>query len=142
MAQFYAVQTSSNQERSVVNHIISEGVAGVYAALAPDTMNTYVIVEAEERRLVQEAIEGSYYAKKVLPGETRWSEVAGFLTTEEEAIQVGEGDTVVIQSGGYEGDLAVVQRVDRNNRKLRVELKDSPVAIPIDVPVDEVQVYD
>lgn len=139
MAQFYAVQTRTGQEHSVVQGITESGVPGIYAALAPQGMNSYVIVEAEEERLVEEAITGMSNAKKVLSGETGFHEVKGFLSSEGDKIEIQEGELVEIQQGGYKGDLARVQRVNESDRKLRVELEEAAVPIPIEVPVDHVR---
>lgn len=142
MSQFYAVQTTSGQEQSVVEDVIHSDVPGVYAALAPHSMNSYVIVEAEELRLVEEAISGLMNAKKVLQGETGFYEVKGFLQPEKETIDISEGQLVEIQQGAYKGDLARVQRVIPSEEKLRVELHEAAVPIPIEVPAEQVRVVE
>lgn len=142
MAQFYAVQTTSGQERAVINGIIESNIAGVYAALAPHSMNSYVIVEAEELRLVEEAIAGMMNAKKVLEGETGFYEVKGFLEPEKETVNLSTGELVEIQEGAYKGDLARVQRVNSNEETIRVELEDAAVPIPIEVPAEHARIIE
>lgn len=142
MAQFYAVQTTGGQEQSVVDAIINSGIPGVYAALAPHSMNSYVIVEAEEYRLVEEAIAGVGNANKVVEGETGFYEVKGFLEPEKDTVDIDPGALVEIQEGAYKGDLARVQRVLSSEEALRVELHEAAVPIPIEVPGEHVRVVD
>lgn len=142
MAQFYAVQTTSGQEQSVVEEILDSGVPGIYAALAPHSMNSYVIVEGEELRLIEEAIAGVMNANKVLQGETTFKEVQGFLEPEKETVDIEEGELVEIQHGAYKGELARVQRVNTSAESIRVELHEAAVPIPIDVPGEHVRIVE
>lgn len=142
MSQYYAVQTRQGQERSVVDGIMDSDVPGVYSALAPGSMKSYVIVEAEEQRLVEEATAGMAKVNKVLAGETSFYEVKGFLEPDRSTVDVAEGSLVEIQKGAYKGDMAKVTRVIPAEEKVRVELEDGPVPIPIEVPGDQIRVIE
>lgn len=131
---FFAVQTRANQEAQVVDDIVNQNMDGVYSAIAPPSMTSYVIVEADAVEAVQQVIGHVNAARKVLTGETSRKEVEGLLQPSSDIKGFQEGDVVEIQDGPYEGDTATVQSITPSSESVTVELRDSVVPIPIELP--------
>ena len=45
----YAVKTTASQERTVADMIMNREAEDIHAALAPDSLTSYVMVEADDR---------------------------------------------------------------------------------------------
>lgn len=136
---FFAVQTTTNQEHRVANTVDDMWDPPVQAVLCPSSMTGYVIMEASAIEDVETLIRDITAAKKVLPGETSWDEVKGFLQPKSAIEGLGEGDTVEITAGSFEGDKGKVTSLNPAEEKVTVELVDSVVPIPVELPGDQLR---
>lgn len=137
MPQFFAVQTTPNQERTVIDEIVTSD--SVHAAVVPPGMNSYVIVEAETLSTVEKLTNTIFHAKKVLPGETSIYEVREFLDPQSTIESLTEAETVEIISEPYKGDKAKIQQLNYEDETVTVELEDTPIPIPIELNGDQVR---
>ncbi len=138
----YAVQTTARQEETVAEMITNRGLDDIYAAIAPDQMVSYVIVEAESKNSVDLAIEEVPHARKVLPSQTSMAEVEQFLEPASDVQGVTEGAVVELTGGPFQGEKARVSDVDEANERVTVELHEATVPIPVEVRGDQIRVLD
>ncbi len=145
MSRFFAIKTTTNQERVVANLMemaVRKYQLAVYSILAPKELRGYVIVETEGMEDLLKAIRGLPHVKGVVRGEISFSEIEHFLTPRKAAEQIKEGFKVEIVSGPFKGEIAVVKRVDEAKNEITVELIEAVVPIPVTVKADHVRVVD
>lgn len=143
----FAVQTKKSSEETVVEMILNQEFDDIYAAIAPENMVSYVIVEADTGPVVELAIEEIPNARKVVKQgdmfkETRMSEVEQFLEPSSDVEGVSEGDFVEITAGPYQGEKAEITEVDGGNENVTVKLYEATVPIPVTIRGDQVRVLD
>lgn len=138
----YAIKTTASHEETVADMVTNRGLSGVHAALAPDQMTSYVIVEADSQGDVERAIDEVPHARKVLDGETSMAEVEGFLQPASDVEGLEEGAVVSLTDGPFQGEKAKITEVDSSNERATVELYEATVPIPVEVRGDQLRVLD
>jgi transcriptional antiterminator NusG len=138
----YAIKTTASHEETVADMVTNRGVQGIHAALAPDQMTSYVIVEAESRGEIDRAIDEIPHARKVLEGETAMAEVEGFLQPTSDVEGLEEGAVVRVTDGPFQGEKAKITEIDGSNERATVELYEATVPIPVEVRGDQLRVLD
>ncbi len=138
----YAVKTTASQERTVADMIVDKETEGIYAALAPEDMTSYVLVEADSPSPIELVIEDIPHARTIVPGESDISEVEHFLEPKSDVENVTEGDVVELTDGPFKGEKAQVQRIDEGNEQVTVELHEATVPIPVTIRGDQLRVLD
>jgi transcription elongation factor Spt5 len=136
---FFAVKTAANNERRVADAVDEMWEPPVHAVLCPQALTGYVIIEADTVDDAEQVISDVSAAKSVLPGETSWNEVEGFLSPKSSLEGLEEGDIVRVLKGSFEGDTAEVTRLNHSDEKATVELVDSVVPIPVELPGDQLR---
>lgn len=139
---FYAVQTVSGREGGVIEEFGGLGDDSIHAALAPDEMSGYVIIEADGFDAVDRHVPNVPNAQKALPGETDFAEVEDFLAPGSDVDDIVEGSRVQVTEGAYAGEVARVKRVNPNDEKVTIELEEATVPVPVSVPGRHVRVLD
>jgi transcriptional antiterminator NusG len=137
---FYAVSTSQGNEATAASNIASTDNPHIHAVLAPETLNAYIIVEADGESPVESAVAESYAANKMLPGQTSLQEVMSYLTADSHVKDVTEGDIVELTGGPYRGQNARVLRVDDEKDEVTVELHEETIPLSVNVPGEQLQV--
>lgn len=139
---YYSVKTTASHENTVVEMILNKAGEDVVAGLAPEDMRGYVLIEAKDPSPIELAIEEVPHAQKLLRGEASETEVLEFLQPKSDVENVTEGDLVQITDGPYKGEKATVQKVDRANSRVKVELQEATVPIPIEMAGNNVRRLD
>lgn len=138
----YSVKTTKSEEKTVADMITERGVEGIHAALAPENMSSYIIVEAENSGLIERALEEIPHAQKVLQGQVSMAEVESFFSPSSDVENVTQGDLVEIIDGPYSGEKARVENIDSSQEKVTVKLVDATVPIPVEMPGNQVKRLD
>ncbi|ELZ09853.1 transcription antitermination protein NusG [Natrinema thermotolerans DSM 11552] len=138
----YAVKTTASQERTVADMIINREETEIHAALAPDSLTSYVMVEAEGNAVLNRVLEDIPHARSIVPGESDISEVEHFLSPKPDVEGIAEGDIVELIAGPFKGEKAQVQRIDEGKDQVTVELYEATVPIPVTVRGDQIRVLD
>lgn len=138
----YAVKTTASQETTVAEMIVDKDEAEIHAALAPEDMTSYVMVEAEGTAPIERILEDVPHAHGMLEQETSITEVEHFLEPSSDVENVAEGDVVELTDGPFQGEKARVQRIDEGNEQVTVELYEATVPIPVTVRGDQLRVLD
>ncbi|MFC4988056.1 MULTISPECIES: transcription elongation factor Spt5 [Saliphagus] len=138
----FAVKTTASQEQTVADMIINREEEDVHAALAPDSLTSYVMVEAEGNAVLERVLEDIPHARTIVPGESDLSEVEHFLSPKPDVEGIAEGDIVELIAGPFKGEKAQVQRIDEGKDQVTVELYEATVPIPVTVRGDQIRVLD
>jgi transcriptional antiterminator NusG len=138
----YAVKTTASQERTVADMIMNREMADIHAALAPDSLTSYVMVEADDSGIIERVLEDIPHARGIIPGESDISEVEHFLSPTPDVEGIAESDIVELIAGPFKGEKAQVQRIDESKDQVTVELYEATVPIPVTVRGDQIRVLD
>ncbi|PSP64326.1 transcription elongation factor Spt5 [Halobacteriales archaeon QH_8_64_26] len=138
----YAVKTTASQERTVADMIINREEGAIHAALAPDSLTSYVMVEADDYAVLERVLDEIPHARNLVPGESSISEVEHFLSPKPDVEGIAEGDIVELIAGPFKGEKARVQRIDEGKDQVTVELYEATVPIPVTVRGDQIRVLD
>ncbi|SFC43130.1 LSU ribosomal protein L24A [Halobiforma haloterrestris] len=138
----YAVKTTASQERTVADMIINREEPEIHAALAPDSLTSYVMVESDGDAVLQRVLDDIPHARSIVPGESDISEVEHFLSPKPDVEGIAEGDIVELIAGPFKGEKAQVQRIDEGKDQVTVELYEATVPIPVTVRGDQIRVLD
>ncbi|MFP8956295.1 transcription elongation factor Spt5 [Natronosalvus vescus] len=138
----FAVKTTASQEQTVADMIINREEPDVHAALAPDSLTSYVMVEADNDAVLERLLEDIPHARTVIPGKSDITEVEHFLSPKPDVEGIAEGDIVELIAGPFKGEKAQVQRIDEGKDQVTVELYEATVPIPVTVRGDQIRVLD
>lgn len=139
----FVVKTTANQERSVANMITQvarKDHLDIRAIIAPDELKGYILIEAPEPGVVEQAIQTVPHARAVVKGQSSIEETSHFLTPKPTVTGIAEGAIIEVTSGPFKGERARVKRVDEGHEEITVELFDAVVPIPITIRGDTVRV--
>jgi len=138
----YAVKTTASQERTVADMVMNREADEIHAALAPDSLTSYVMVEADDDGILSRVLEDIPHARTMVPGESSISEVEHFLSPKPDVEGIAESDIVELIAGPFKGEKAQVQRIDEGKDQVTVELYEATVPIPVTVRGDQIRVLD
>ncbi|MFB6121173.1 MAG: transcription elongation factor Spt5 [Halobacteriaceae archaeon] len=138
----FAVKTTASQERTVADMIATRDEPEIHAVLAPESLTSYVMVEADDQSVIGRVLEEIPHARSMVPGESDISEVEHFLSPKPDVEGIAEGDIVELIAGPFKGEKAQVQRIDEGKDQVTVELYEATVPIPVTVRGDQIRVLD
>mgnify|MGYP006280939529 FL=1 len=138
----YAVKTTASQEQTVADMIANREEPSIHAVLAPDSLTSYVMVEADDTGVIERVLDEIPHARGMVPGESSISEVEHFLSPKPDVEGIAEGDIVELVAGPFKGEKAQVQRIDESKDQVTVELYEATVPIPVTVRGDQIRVLD
>lgn len=141
--QIYAVRTTSSQEKTVANLLMSRVALKklpIASILAPEIIKGYILVEAAGPHYVDEAISGMKHARARTKGVISVSAIERFLITKPVIEDLGLGDLVEVVGGPFRGLRAKITDVDEAKEELIIELLEEGFAtLPITVHADYVK---
>ena len=138
----YAVKTTASQERTVADMIVNREEPEIHAVLAPDSLTSYVMVEADDDAVIGRVLEEIPHARSMVPGKSDIAEVEHFLSPTPDVEGIAESDIVELIAGPFKGEKAQVQRIDEGKDQVTVELYEATVPIPVTVRGDQIRVLD
>ena len=138
----YAVKTTARQEHTVADMIATKEEDEVHAVLSPDSLTSYVMVEADGTAVLERLLEEIPHARTIVPGESGLAEVEHFLSPTPDVEGIAEADIVELIAGPFQGEKARVQRIDEGKDQVTVELYEATVPIPVTVRGDQIRVLD
>jgi transcriptional antiterminator NusG len=147
MAPIFAVKTTASQERTVADMIANREEPEVHAVLAPDSLTSYVLVEADNNAVIERVLQEIPHARGLVEsgsgvGTSSMAEVEHFLSPTPDVEGIAEGDIVELIAGPFKGEKARVQRIDEGKDQVTVELYEATVPIPVTVRGDQIRVLD
>ena len=138
----YAVKTTARQEQTVADMIASKEADEIHAVLSPDSLTSYVMVEADGTAVLERLLDEIPHARSIVPGNSGIAEVEHFLSPTPDVEGIAEGDIVELIAGPFQGEKARVQRIDEGKDQVTVELYEATVPIPVTVRGDQIRVLD
>ncbi len=138
----FAVKTTASQEQTVADMIANREEPKIHAVLAPDSLTSYVMVEADDDGVISRVLDEIPHARGMVPGESSITEVEHFLSPKPDVEGIAEGDIVELIAGPFKGEKAQVQRIDEGKDQVTVELYEATVPIPVTVRGDQIRVLD
>jgi transcriptional antiterminator NusG len=138
----FAVKTTASQEQTVADMIINREEPSIHAALAPDSVTSYVMVEADDSSVFDRILDEIPHANGIVQGQTSMAEVEHFLSPTPDVEGIAEGDIVELIAGPFKGEKAQGQRIDEGKDQVTVELYEATVPIPVTVRGDQIRVLD
>lgn len=138
----YAVKTTASQERTVADMIANREQPEIHAVLAPDSLTSYVMVEADDHAIIERVLDEIPHARSIVPGQSSLAEVEHFLSPKPDVEGITEGDIIELIAGPFKGEKAQVQRIDEGKDQVTVELYEATVPIPVTVRGDQIRVLD
>jgi transcriptional antiterminator NusG len=138
----FAVKTTASQEQTVADMVINREEPSVHAALAPDSVTSYVMVEADDIAVFDRILDDIPHSRGVVEGQTSMTEVEHFLSPTPDVEGIAESDIVELIAGPFKGEKAQVQRIDEGKDQVTVELYEATVPIPVTVRGDQIRVLD
>ena len=139
----FAIRTTANREDQVMSFVASNAARkklDVYSVISPHGMRGYIFIEAKDRASAEQAAYGVPYARGVLPNEIDYKEIEHMLEQVKRDVNIQKNDIAEIISGAFKRDKCKITRVDKVKGEVVVELLESPVPIPITLPIDSVKV--
>ena len=138
----YAVKTTARQEQTVADMIATKEEDEVHAVLSPDSLTSYVMVEADGTAVLERLLDEIPHARTIVPGNSKITEVEHFLSPTPDVEGIAEGDIVELIACPFQGEKARVQRIDEGKDQVTVELYEATVPIPVTVRGDQIRVLD
>jgi transcriptional antiterminator NusG len=138
----YAVKTTASQEQTVAEMIMNREEDEIHAALAPDSVTSYVMVEADDSSVFERILDEIPHARGIVQGQTSMAEIEHFLSPTPDVEGIAESDIVELIAGPFKGEKAQVQRIDEGKDQVTVELYEATVPIPVTVRGDQIRVLD
>ena len=138
----FAVKTTASQERTVAEMLANKEAEEIHAVLAPDSLTSYVMVEADDSAVLERLLDEIPHARSIVPGTSGYAEVEHFLSPTPDVEGIAEGDIVELIAGPFKGEKARVQRIDEGKDQVTVELYEATVPIPVTVRGDQIRVLD
>ena len=90
----FAVKTTASQERTVADMLASREEDEIHAILAPDSLTSYVMVEADNSAVLERVMDEIPHARSIVPGTSSLTEVEHFLSPTPDVEGIAEGDIV------------------------------------------------
>ncbi len=139
----FTVRTTRGREKTVVKTLrtkVSSGnYEGIQAVFYPSELSGYLFVEGEAEKHVVNLIKGVRHVRGTISQPVGIEQITSLLSTEEKEIELEVGDTVEVIGGPFQGERAKIDRVDKANREVTVELLEAAVPIPVTISADMVR---
>ena len=139
----FALRTTANREDQVMDFLTSnckKKKLAVYSVIRPHGMRGYIFLEADDKRIAEQAAFNVPYARGILPKEIDYSEIEHMLEQVKRDVNIRKNDIVEVISGPFEREKAKITRIDKAKEEVVVELLEAAVPIPITVKMDSVKV--
>jgi transcriptional antiterminator NusG len=135
------VRVTRGREKTVLETLDSRVKAmkiNIKAIFYPEEISGYIFVEGDEKD-IEELVKNVRHVRGLIKKDVSAKELEKFLSEEKKEIELEKGDIVEIISGPFKDELAKVDRVDKINRQIVVELLETAVPIPITIDADIVR---
>ncbi len=137
------IKVTSNKEEKAVD-LISEKAEkkslNIFSVMKPHGLKGYVLVEAEDRESVEEAVFNLPYVKGIVGKTISYDDIKNMVEPSVVNISIKEGDIVEIIGSTLKGEKAKVLRIDKQKEEVVVVLLGAVVQMPVTLKIDNVKV--
>ena len=139
----FVIKVTTNKEDRVLEMIeekIKKKNLPVYSMARPHGLRGYILLEAEEREVAEEAAFNLPYVKGILPKIISYEEVRTMLEPKVAEIHIEKNDIVEIIAEPFKKEKAKVMRIDKQKGEAVVTLLQAAIPIPVTVKLDNLRV--
>ena len=139
----YIIKVTTNKEERVLEMIkekVEKKNLPVYSLARPPGLRGYVLLEAEEREVAEEAAFNLPYVKGILPKTVTYEEIKNMLEPRVAEIKIEKNDIVEIISEPFKKEKAKVMRIDKQKGEAVVTLLQAAIPIPVTVKIDNLRI--
>ncbi|MCX6748616.1 MAG: transcription elongation factor Spt5 [Candidatus Pacearchaeota archaeon] len=139
----YIVKVTTNKEEKVLGLVedkIKQKALPVYSLARPPGLRGYLIVEAPERDIVEEAVFNLPYTKGILAKTASFDEIKTMVEPKVAEINIEKGDIVEIIAEPFKKEKAKVLRIDKQKGEAVVTLLQATIPIPVTVKIDNLRI--
>lgn len=139
------LRVTSGQEKITANILAKKARAeklAVFSIFNPENVQGYLFVEALDENTVVKLVQRVKHVKGLLKRSVGIEEIKKMLVAEkQQALTIGNGDTVEMVSGPFKGEKARVTKIDETKDEVTVELIEIAVPIPVTVKTKMVKLF-
>jgi transcription termination/antitermination protein NusG len=139
----YIIKVTTNKEESAM-HLIREKSEkkqlNILSLIHPFGLKGYIILEAEDKESVEEAVFNMPYTKGILKESVEYADIQNLVEPKIEEMKIEKNDIVEIISEPFKKEKAKVLRVDRQKGEVVVTLLQAAIPIPVTIKMDNVKV--
>jgi len=139
----FIIKVTTNKEDRVLEMIqdkVEKKQLPVYSVARPHGLRGYILLEAEEREVAEEAAFNLPYVKGILPKVVTYEEIKNMLEPKVTEIKIEKNDIVEIISEPFKKEKAKVVRVDKQKGEAIVTLLQAAIPIPVTVKIDNLRI--
>jgi len=139
----YIAKVTTNKEDQAVELIAARAEKKkleLYSVSKPHGLRGYIILEALDREVAEQAALKLPYVKGVLPKSLEYKEIEKMIEPVSIEVNIEKGDIVELLSEPFKREKAKVVRIDKQKEEVVIELLEAAVPIPITVKLDNVKV--
>jgi transcriptional antiterminator NusG len=139
----FIIKVSSNKEDKAIEMIVNrveKKALGVFCIVRPHGLKGYIIIEAADKDVVEEATYNLPYTKGIIGKTVAYEEIKNMIEPKAEDIKIEIGDIVEMISEPFKNEKAKVTRIDKQKGEVVVSLLGASVPIPVTVKIDNIKV--
>ncbi len=141
--KIYAVKTTGGQEKIVaklVTNRVSVRKLPICAIMVLDDIKGYILLEADNAQVVNEAVSGLKHVKGQVPGMIQHEDIEKFFIIKPIISELTIGDIVEIIAGPFKGMKAKINRIEVSRSEATIILFDVPYQLPVTIDVNYLKI--
>ncbi|MCP8304556.1 MAG: transcription elongation factor Spt5 [archaeon] len=141
--KIFAVKTTGGQEKIVANLVanrVSMRKISICSILVLNGIKGYILLEADNAQIVNEAVSGLKHVKGQVPGLIQHEDIEKFLVTKPIISELNVGDIVEIIAGPFKGMKAKINRIEVARSEATIILFDVPYQLPVTIDANYLKI--
>ncbi|MBI2630320.1 transcription elongation factor Spt5 [Candidatus Pacearchaeota archaeon] len=139
----FIIKVTTNKEERVLEMIqekVEKKSLAVYSIARPNGLRGYILLEAEEREVAEEAAFNLPYVKGILPRLVTYEEIKSMVEPKVAEVNIEKNDIVEIIAEPFKKEKAKVIRIDKQKGEAIVSLLQAAIPIPVTVKIDNLRI--
>ena len=139
----FIIKVTTNKEERAVDMIsdrIQKKELDIFSVSRPHGLRGYILLEADDRDSVEEAVFNLPYVKGILPKTLGYEEIKNMVEPSMESITIKKGDIIEIIGATLKGEKGKVLRIDKQKEEVVVSLLGAVVPLPVTIKLDNIKV--
>ena len=139
----FIIKVTTNKEERAVDMIsdrIQKKDLDIFSVSRPHGLRGYILLEADDRDSVEEAVFNLPYVKGILPKTLGYEEIKNMVEPSMESITIKNGDIIEIIGATLKGEKGKVLRIDKQKEEVVVSLLGAVVPLPVTIKLDNIKV--
>ncbi|MCP8318278.1 MAG: transcription elongation factor Spt5 [Candidatus Methylarchaceae archaeon HK01B] len=141
--KIFAIKTTGGQEKIVANLVanrISMRKLPICSILVLDSIKGYILLEADNAQIVNEAVSSLKHVKGQVPGLIQHEDIEKFLITKPIINELNMDDIVEIIAGPFKGMKAKINRIEVARSEATIILLDAPYQLPVTIDANYLKI--